>query len=37
MLTIWRRCFLYLVNYARIKPEVALKALPIIVNVSTFD
>ncbi|KAL0254420.1 hypothetical protein SLS55_009895 [Diplodia seriata] len=25
-------CFLYLVNYARIKPEVALKALPIIVN-----
>ena len=24
------RCFLYLVNYARIKPEIALKALPII-------
>jgi AP-2 complex subunit beta-1 len=27
------RCFLYLVNYARIKPDVALKALPIIVQV----
>ena len=25
---------MYLVNYARIKPDVALKALPIIVNVS---
>jgi AP-2 complex subunit beta-1 len=24
------RCFLYLVNYARIKPDIALKALPII-------
>lgn len=33
-LTGLHRCFLYLVNYARIKPEVALKALPIIVNVS---
>lgn len=29
----WRRCFLYLVNYARSKPEIALKALPIIVAV----
>ena len=26
------RCFLYLVNYARIKPEVAIKALPFLVN-----
>ncbi|KAH7036284.1 adaptin N terminal region-domain-containing protein [Macrophomina phaseolina] len=31
-LEIKKMCFLYLVNYARIKPEVALKALPIIVN-----
>jgi hypothetical protein len=31
----WRgyRCFLYLVNYARVKPEIALKALPILVDV----
>jgi AP-2 complex subunit beta-1 len=28
------RCFLYLVNYARVKPEIALKALPILVDVS---
>ena len=27
------RCFLFLVNYARIKPEVALKALPVLVTV----
>ena len=27
------RCFLYLVNYARMKPEVALKALPILSSV----
>lgn len=26
-----RRCFLYLVNYARIKPDIALKALPILI------
>ena len=28
------RCFLFLVNYARMKPDVALKALPILINVS---
>ncbi|EMC93514.1 hypothetical protein BAUCODRAFT_37199 [Baudoinia panamericana UAMH 10762] len=27
-----KMCFLYLVNYARAKPEVALKALPILLN-----
>jgi hypothetical protein len=27
------RCFLFLVNYARVKPEIALKALPQILNV----
>lgn len=27
------RCFLFLVNYSRMKPEVALKALPILVDV----
>lgn len=27
------RCFLFLVNYARTKPEVALKALPILLRV----
>lgn len=27
------RCFLYLVNYARMKPEVALRALPILLRV----
>ncbi|KAF2454990.1 adaptin N terminal region-domain-containing protein [Lineolata rhizophorae] len=31
-LEIKKMCFLYLVNYARIKPDVALKALPIIVQ-----
>ncbi|GAB7362937.1 hypothetical protein MBLNU230_g3235t1 [Neophaeotheca triangularis] len=31
-LEIKKMCFLYLVNYARMKPEVALKALPILVN-----
>ncbi|KAF2094221.1 Adaptor protein complex beta subunit [Rhizodiscina lignyota] len=30
-LEIKKMCFLYLVNYARIKPDIALKALPIIV------
>lgn len=30
---VYNRCFLYLVNYARMKPEIALKALPILVNV----
>ncbi|KAF2877295.1 adaptin N terminal region-domain-containing protein [Massariosphaeria phaeospora] len=29
-LEIKKMCFLYLVNYARIKPDIALKALPII-------
>ena len=29
------RCFLYLVNYARMKPEIALKALPILLAVRT--
>lgn len=27
------RCFLFLVNYSRLKPEVAMKALPILVDV----
>ena len=27
------RCFLYLVNYSRMKPEIAVKALPMLVNV----
>jgi hypothetical protein len=27
------RCFLFLVNYSRMKPEVAMKALPILVDV----
>jgi len=27
------RCFLFLVNYARAKPDIALKALPILVDV----
>ncbi|KAK5105765.1 hypothetical protein LTR62_002165 [Meristemomyces frigidus] len=31
-LEIKKMCFLYLVNYARAKPEIALKALPILVN-----
>lgn len=32
------RCFLFLVNYARIKPDVAMKALPVLVLVSsTFE
>ncbi|EPQ61811.1 Beta-adaptin [Blumeria graminis f. sp. tritici 96224] len=29
-LEIKKMCFLFLVNYARIKPDIALKALPII-------
>lgn len=29
------RCFLFLVNYARIKPDVAMKALPVLVLVSS--
>jgi len=28
-----RRCFLYLVNYGRVKPDMALKALPFLTNV----
>ncbi|KAL1986835.1 hypothetical protein VTN96DRAFT_5488 [Rasamsonia emersonii] len=31
-LEIKKMCFLYLVNYARSKPEVALKALPILID-----
>ncbi|KAI9889866.1 MAG: hypothetical protein M1814_004701 [Vezdaea aestivalis] len=31
-LEIKKMCFLFLVNYARVKPEVALKALPILVG-----
>ncbi|EME38366.1 hypothetical protein DOTSEDRAFT_181497 [Dothistroma septosporum NZE10] len=31
-LEIKKMCFLYLVNYARMKPEIALKALPILVQ-----
>ncbi|GAM36960.1 vesicle-mediated transport-related protein [Talaromyces pinophilus] len=31
-LEIKKMCFLYLVNYARVKPEIALKALPILVD-----
>lgn len=27
------RCFLYLVNYAKMKPDAALKALPILLEV----
>lgn len=32
----WNRCFLFLVNYSRIKPEVALKALPTLVDVWSY-
>lgn len=31
------RCFLYLVNYARMKPEIALKALPALLEVRAED
>ncbi|RMY06943.1 hypothetical protein D0867_09518 [Hortaea werneckii] len=31
-LEIKKMCFLYLVNYARMKPEIALKALPILLS-----
>ncbi|KXT13265.1 hypothetical protein AC579_2486 [Pseudocercospora musae] len=31
-LEIKKMCFLYLVNYARMKPDIALKALPILTN-----
>ena len=31
------RCFLYLVNYARMKPDVALKALPVLLEVRPKD
>lgn len=27
------RCFLYLTNYARMKPDMAVKALPVLLNV----
>jgi AP-2 complex subunit beta-1 len=37
MLTRGRRCFLFLVNYARMKPDVALKALPTLEEVSDAD
>lgn len=35
LLTLYR-CFLFLVNFSRMKPEIALQALPILVNVWTF-
>lgn len=28
------RCFLYLVNYARMRPEIAVKAIPLLEHVS---
>ena len=31
----YHRCFLFLVNYARMKPDVAMKALPVLVLVSS--
>ncbi|KZZ94002.1 AP-2 complex subunit beta [Ascosphaera apis ARSEF 7405] len=31
-LEIKKMCFLYLVNYARMKPEIALKALPVLID-----
>jgi AP-2 complex subunit beta-1 len=34
-LTLYNRCFLFLVNYSRMKPDIALKALPILVDVWT--
>ena len=30
------RCFLFLVNYARMKPDVAVKAIPVLELVSSF-
>lgn len=36
-LEIKKMCFLYLVHYARIKPEIALKALPHLVQVRHID
>lgn len=27
------RCYLYIVNYARAKPDIALKALPLLLEV----
>ena len=36
MLLISARCFLFLVNYARMKPDVALKALPTLEEVCAF-
>lgn len=32
-LTDHRRCFLYLVNYARMRPEIAVKAIPVLEQV----
>jgi hypothetical protein len=37
MLLIRDRCFLFLVNYARMKPDVALKALPTLQEVCTLE
>ncbi|KAI9678199.1 MAG: hypothetical protein M1817_006144 [Caeruleum heppii] len=31
-LEIKKMCFLYLVNYARMKPDIAVKALPVLIN-----
>jgi hypothetical protein len=33
MLTKGERCFLYLVNYARMRPDIAVKAIPILEQV----
>lgn len=29
----YTRCFLYLVNYARMRPEIAVKAIPLLEHV----
>ena len=31
------RCFLFLVNYARIKSDVAIKALPVLIKVMEYE
>jgi hypothetical protein len=36
-LLIRHRCFLFLVNYARMKPDVALKALPTLEEVCVLE
>lgn len=37
MKLIGNRCFLYLQNYARTKPDVALRALPVLQEVSMLN